>query len=93
MSEFAQATRIWGGNLGLHLDHWPSGKWGFVGSIPQVLAYEYADGSPISDADAKDIRSFGPGMVCKSRGIHTRAWDTKEEALAAAVKHGFEVRQ
>lgn len=94
MSEFTQAARIWSGNLGLHLDHYPSGKWGFVGSVPCVLAYKYKEtGLPISDTDAKDIRQFGPGLIMKSRGIQICAWETAEAALEAAKTAGFEVRQ
>lgn len=92
MTEFTQATKIWTGNLGLHVDHWPSGKFGFVGSIPIELAYEYADGSfPISDKDAKDIQSFGPGLVMKSRGIRTRSWQSREAAIAEAERLGYKV--
>jgi hypothetical protein len=92
VSEFTQAARIWSGNLGLHVDCWPSGKFGFVGSIPVELAYIYKDGSfPISEQDAKDIRQFGPGLVMKSRGIQVRSWESRDAAIAEATRLGHKV--
>jgi hypothetical protein len=93
MSELAQVAKAMRGNFGLHVEKYPSGKFGFIGSVPMVLAYRMADGSAISDKDAADIRSFGPGLVCKSRGIRPRVWNSREEAITEAQSLGYEVAQ
>lgn len=75
---------------GLHVLHYPSGRYGFVGSVPQVLAHE---GHP---EDLETARIAGPGIarqIAKRNGrvFKTLAWDTEAEAIAFAKAKGFEV--
>lgn len=78
------------GNLGLHLDQYPSGRWGFSGSVPGILAYTDKAGNPVSDEFIKRQLML-PGSP-KIRQIVTRTWETKEDALKAATELGFKVR-
>jgi hypothetical protein len=74
----------------LHLTRYPSGRFGFVGRIPQALAYE-------GDADMLAIATqCGPGFaerIAKRQGLTFRylSWASAEEACAAAKALGFEV--
>lgn len=65
------------GNLGLHVIQFPSGRWGFVGSVPPSLAFE---GSP--EEIAKALK-FGPGFA----KVTTRSWETEQAALEAKAEH------
>lgn len=38
------------------LNHYPSGRWGFVGSVDARLAYVRKDGSPATDDDLAGAR-------------------------------------
>lgn len=76
--------------LGLHVIKYPSGRYGFVGSVPQVLAHE---GSP---EDLATARTSGPGLARKiaernGRTFKTLAWDTEADAVAFAKARGIEV--
>ena len=68
----------------------PSGTFGFVGSVPMVLAFEKRDGTPIGDKLAASIRHTGPGLYRDM--IRPRSWSTKATAHAAASELGFEVK-
>jgi hypothetical protein len=75
---------------GLHVIKYPSGKFGFVGHVPQVLAHE---GSP---EDLETARICGPGLARKAaerngRTFKTLVWETEAEAIAFAKSHGFTV--
>jgi hypothetical protein len=92
MSELAQAMHLLR-NLGLHVIKYPSGKYGFVGRVPAVLAYVHEDGSAPTDSECKDIlQSCRPALVCKRYGIRTRTFETEQQALFAAVRAGFEAQ-
>lgn len=71
--------------LQLTLIQFPSGKWGYVGSVPAALAFEWED-----DGDLKIALRSGPGIALKiaereGRTFRTRVWDTEAEARAAAI--------
>jgi len=92
MGELAGAMRMLG-NLGLHVIKYPSGKYGFVGRVPAVLAYIHDDGTCPTNSECKDIHEAGrPALVLKRYGIKTRVFDTEQEARFAAVRAGFEVQ-
>jgi len=52
------------GNYGLHLIQYPSGRWGFVGSIPEVLCIEKQTkfgpqmDSPVFETEAEGLAYF-----------------------------------
>lgn len=78
------------GDAGLHVICYPSGRFGFVGRVPQVLAHVGCA------ADLETARVCGPGLARKiaaraGREFATLSWSTEAEALAAAYAAGFEV--
>lgn len=76
------------GNLGTHVQKFPSGRHGFVGSVPANLRYERKDGQPLTAEDAKGIAQHGPALFPH---IRSRSFATQEEALEAARKMGAHV--
>lgn len=67
-------------NLGLHLIQYPSGNWGFVGSVPAKLAWKRKDGKPMADEDWRTIKyCSAPAMF----GYIGCSWPTKEDAEKA----------
>jgi hypothetical protein len=87
MSEFGQAMKLCAGGLGTHLTRWPSGKYGFAGSMPGFCAYETFD-----EAILKEIaQSSFPAMVCKQYQIKHRGFDTEEQARAFAAEHNVQL--
>lgn len=78
--------------FGIHVDQYPSGRWGFVGSVPGRLLYAKADGSDMTqeDWDAMHYSNI-PAMTAKARGIVSRVFDTRADALEAADAAGVTV--
>lgn len=74
------------------LVQYPSGRWGFSGSVHSSLKYANLDGTPVSDATLKEIQgSSNPAMMAKARGVKTLSFETKEAALEHAKLNGQEV--
>ena len=80
MSEFRQASRLWSGNLGLHLTQNPAKTWSFTGTVPVVLLYTTQDGQEPSEEQCKAVAQFGPRLA----GVKSRVWTNPEDALQAA---------
>lgn len=82
---------IWGmGRLPLSVIQYPSGKWGFVGSVPGELAYETSNPDYIRLA-----ANVGAGLVRKRAEreggfFRTRTWETQGAAVAEAERLGYE---
>lgn len=94
--QFDPATkRILQGNLGLHVQEWPSKKgWGFVGSVPGELLYQMADGSIPSDEILREIRqSSMPAMSMKCYGVQHRGFPSKQAAIDYANSRGYQICQ
>lgn len=75
---------------GLHIIKYPTGRYGFVGRVPQCLGHE---GHP---DDLAAARTSGPGIARRiaarnGREFTTLVWDTAEAAQAAALAKGFVV--
>lgn len=87
MSELAYAAKLFRNLPPNGIIHYPSGRWGFVGSVDARLAYESNDGNPATEEELENARSFGPRVA----GVKTRTWATKEEAEKAAADLGLEV--
>jgi hypothetical protein len=74
----------------LHVIQYPTGRYGFVGRVPAVLAYRAA---------AEDIAAAlqcGPGIARRiaqreGREFITLSWATEAEAIAEAKAQGFDV--
>jgi hypothetical protein len=77
------------GKLPLNVIQFPTGTWGFVGRVPAALAHVMTDGSPVTAEAAKIAASFGPALA----NVKTRAWETREAAVAAAQDLGFDVSE
>jgi hypothetical protein len=77
MKEFSNLAKINTCNL----IQYPSGRWGFVGKVPAVLAFINKEtGEAPTDEQVAKANSFG----VRFSGLKTRSWATKEEAEAAA---------
>lgn len=77
--------------LGLHCIRFPSGRWGFVGSIPTELAFDYE-----SESDLQIALQCGPGFAMKAAARHgrtfrTKTWDSRDAAIEQARQYGHEV--
>lgn len=75
------------GNVGLHVIKFPSGRFGFVGSIPTELGTEV----PATTAAVMGCRSHRnvAGDLVEWK---FPVFDTREAAVAFAADRGFEVR-
>jgi hypothetical protein len=73
-------------NYGLHILHFPSGKYGFVGSVPSVLGTEVA----ASKAAVMGQRSYrnAEGALVE---LKFPAFETETGARAFAASKGCEV--
>ena len=85
----ARKNMIWGiGKLPPNvIDQFPSGKWGFSGSVDARLAYVTKDGGTPTEKQFKDAIQVGPGII----GLRTRVWPTMEDALREAARIGATV--
>ena len=88
MNEFKQAMTLAAGRgLGLHVCKWPTGRYGYVGSVPAHLYYDCTD-----EAILREIaQSSFPAMVCKDYGVKIRGFNTEQEARDYAKQQGFDV--
>lgn len=66
-----------------HVIQYPSGRFGFAGKVPAILAWMRKDGKPMSAQDWKDVAHAGPLNVYKMP-----SFDTKEmaEAILSTVE-------
>ena len=69
-----------------YLMRFPSGKWGFVGSVPLQLAFEHKDGSELTVEEGHKVASFGVGLF---KNIRTRTWIAAIDAMQAAQDVGY----
>ena len=79
MSEMGSAMRMINGTMGCHLIKFPSGRFGFVGGVPNALAY--VDGA--TDEQIRNGERFGGRF-----GPKTRTFDTELSAREFAKLHG-----
>lgn len=66
----------------------PTGSWSIAGTVPIDLAYESADGAPLTSDQIAACLHCGPGFARPK--VETRTWPTQEaaqEALRAALEH------
>jgi hypothetical protein len=66
---------------------YPSGRWGFVGSVDARLSFVRKDGSTPSPKEFQDAQLVGPQMV----GLKTRSWGSREEAIEEARRLGLPI--
>lgn len=88
MSELTQAMRLaTGRGLGLHVSKWPSGRYGYVGSVPAHLYYDCSDEKILAEI----AQSSFPAMACKHYGVKIRGFETEQAAREFAESKGFQV--
>jgi hypothetical protein len=76
--------------LGLEVIKYPSGKFGFVGSVPTDLAWQMSDGSIVSEEIAADIaRASIRSYAMKAHGVSTRVFPSREDAVRFAESRGY----
>jgi len=75
----------------LSVIQYPSGRYGFVGSVPAVLAVETDDPSLIEVGARCGLDLAKRIGARRGKFIRGRAWDSRQEALAEAARHGFAV--
>jgi hypothetical protein len=68
----------------------PAGTWSFAGSVDVRLAFCTADGGEPTPEMIDIARQHGPGFA---KGLKSRTWPSREEALQAAVDLGAEVTE
>src|SRR5256885_7009828 len=84
------ATRVAHMNA-LSVIRYPTGRFGFVGSVPAVLAVETDDPSLIEVGARCGLGLAQRIAARRGKFIRSRAWDTREAALAEAARQGFSV--
>ena len=62
------------------LMQFPTGRWGFVGRVPAVLAWARKDSTPMTDTDWHTVTYC---MMPGSFGYRQPTWATESEANAA----------
>lgn len=72
--------------FGLHIIQYPSGKFGFVGSVPETLGFYTED---IKQADVLSGRVKEIGGVRKA--LRFPSFDTKQDAVNYAFRKGVEI--
>jgi hypothetical protein len=75
----------------LSVIQYPSGRFGFVGSVPAVLSIETDDRSLIEVGARCGLGLAQRIAARRGKFIWARAWDSRQEALAEAARHGFSV--
>ena len=66
------------------LRQYPTGRWGFCGSVAAELAFVTKDGGTPTESQLDAARHCGPGIA----GLRPRTWDSKAAALAAVAEIG-----
>lgn len=79
MSEVAAAVSLIRNLPANAVIQYPSGRWGFAGKVQVDLAYTRADGSPLTDKDIENVRSFGPRLA----HVKSVTFATEQQAIAA----------
>lgn len=76
------------GNLGLHVIQFPSGRFGYVGSIPTILGTEV----PATTAAVMGCRSHWNADKTQILEWKFPVFDSREAAVEFAASKGCEVR-
>ena len=92
MSELTNALQMFS-RVGLHVTQYPSGKWGYVGSVPTNLAWQMSDGSAVPEEIAADIaQACVRSMAMKAHRVTTRVFSSREDAVRFAEFRGYTLK-
>ena len=72
---------------------YPSGRWGFVGSVPAELAFNFEDLRDVQCAQSSGFRIAASIAAREGRTFSTRAWDSEADALAEAARLGHTAKR
>ena len=76
----------------LSIIQYPSGRFGFVGSVPKDLAIRHRGNRKLSDAEFTEYKqSSNPAMIQRARNYVVPVFNTREEAVAFAREEGIEL--
>ncbi len=79
-------------NYQLSIIQHPSGRFGFVGSVPKDLAVRHGDNRKLTDAEFKEYcQSSNPSMVARRLNYVTPVFNERVEAIDFAKECGFEI--
>lgn len=74
----------------LTIIQYPSGRFGFVGSIPKDLAIRHRDNRTLSDAEYREYsQASNPDMVKRARNYVVPVFNSYEDAVNFAADAGF----
>ncbi len=77
-------------NYQLSIIQFPSGRWGFVGSVPKTLAIRHRDKRELSDAEFDEYsKASNPSMVRKRCDYIEPIFNSHAEALNFAQDAGY----
>ena len=76
----------------LSIIQFPSGRFGFVGSVPKDLAIRHRDNRTLSDAEFKEYsQSSNPAMQKRIKNYVEPVFNSRDEAHEFARESGFEL--
>ncbi len=79
-------------NYQLSIIQYPSGRWGFVGSVPKDLAIRHRDNRTLSDAEFREYsQASNPSMVKRRCNYVEPVFNTREDAVAFALESGVTI--
>ena len=76
----------------LSIVQFPSGRFGFVGSVPQDLAIRQSDGRPLNDNEFNQYaNSSNPAMIKRSENYTEPSFETHKDAMEYAESIGYKI--
>ena len=79
-------------NYKLSIIQYPSGHWGFVGSVPRDLAIRHRDNRTLSDAEFTEYATASnPAMVQRRCNYIVPVFSERDEAVEFARDAGFDI--
>lgn len=74
----------------LSIIQYPSGRFGFVGSVPKDLAIRHRDNRTLTDAEFEEYRTASnPAMIKRSRNYVEPVFNEYADAVEFARNAGF----
>jgi hypothetical protein len=76
----------------LSIIQYPSGRFGFVGSVPKDLAIRHRNNTKLTDAEFDEYsKASNPAMIRDARNYVVPVFNYKDDAIEFARDAGFEV--
>ncbi len=72
---------------------YPSGRFGFVGSVPKDMAIRHRDNRTLTDLEFENYRaSSNPAMVERSKNYVKPVFNSYDEAFEFALECGIDIK-